>query len=129
MKRDWVGWLLTAMVVAVVAWMLLAPGKLEPPLGPEDVAGCYAGGGARIVIRPDQTMRAGDIETRYHIYPGVRGSRSDAVVPDKVRASGDAAGLRFEEVDITSRWWVSRGKGLQVNGVMMRRVPCEGATR
>lgn len=129
MKRDWIGWSLTALVLAFAAWTMLAPDEPEQPLGPEDLVGCYVDGAARIVIRPDQTMRAGGIETRYHIYPGVHGSRSDAVVPHKVLASGKAGGLRFETVDITSRWQVSRGKGLYVNGVMMPRVPCEEEAR
>ncbi len=120
------GWLLTAVVLAVAAWLLFLPGKTAPVLTQADLVGCYAGGGARVVLRMDGTMQAGDLEGRYHIAHGSQGVRPQTVLPARVTAHADQGRLRFAPGEGADRWSLAgeRGAHLWVVGVRMKRRNC-----
>ncbi|MBX3595451.1 hypothetical protein [Sphingomonas sp.] len=126
------GWLLPVLVLGVAAWLVLHPGEPVRPLTPAELAGCYAGSGARIVLRADGSMRAGSVEARYHIIPGVRGSRPDTLAPEGVEAAMAGDRLVFSRSDAPGRWYPVAGTRLSLYaGNALRhlpKLPCEGVT-
>lgn len=128
MRRG--GWLLTLVVLGMAAWMVFAPVKPAPVLTLADMAGCYAGGGVEVHLRADGTMRADGMDGRYHIAPGVQGSRPQAVVPDRIVARADTGRLRFVAGGPTDRWSIAGGRQayLSVAGVKMMKGKCGSVT-